>query len=194
MRVSGVLNAAQLVAETPDLIVFPEGVQFSELQQARSKHPRAIVIGAVLERWCCRAYLLHQGDDNQIVYLKVGPYMHTPGSGDVNQQPVYECGDVCIGVLICMDVNCPALAQSVTERIKSANAIHKFLCIPADMSADWFKDKNLFGSIFDGMHVLMCNNTATYGLDGCQSFITDTHGKKISVWTPGEPFHAELSR
>jgi predicted amidohydrolase len=191
MRVSCVLDASQLDAETPDLIVFPEGVEFAQLQQVHANNPHSMVIGAVLGRTSCRGVLLHRGR-NQVDYLKAGPYEHTKGNGGRNQRPVYRSGDACVGVLICMDVNCAPLASAVAEQVKSSKSEFKIICIPSDMSADWFQGEELSGSIFDGVHVAMCNNTKTYVRTGCRSFITDTQRKKITTQTPGEPIHAWL--
>ena len=57
-----------------------------------------------MENGRSRGVVLH-GGQNRIDYLKVETDGRTVGSGDHQQNSVYELGDVCIGVLICMDVN-----------------------------------------------------------------------------------------
>jgi hypothetical protein len=192
MRISCVLDAGQLstAPATPDLIVFPEGISDTEIGRACSTHPNAAIIAAVTEGGRSRGLLLHQGQ-NQIDYLKVATDGRTTGSGDIQQTPVYKSRDVCIGVLICMDVDHVAFSQSVIAAVKSSESRLKFLCLPADMGSYWFSGDTL-SPRFEGMHVILCNHTKTHQ-DRCKSFVTDTHARKIVVQTSIEPLHVQLN-
>lgn len=191
MRVSCVLTACELDAEPVDLIVLPEGVGWKEIKEVELSNPDAVIVAAVVDNGHSRGVLLHRGQ-NQIDYLKVATDGRTDGAGDDQQNPVYKCGNICIGVLICMDFDHPNLSRRVVESIRSSNADLKFLCVPADMGSYWFGDDSLpFPRMFEGIHVILCNHVKTHQAR-CKSFVTDTHGKKIKIQQDREPIHAEL--
>ncbi len=191
MRVSCVLIAREINAEAADLIVFPEGVCQKEIEEAAKSNPDAVIVAAVVEQDHCRGVLLHRGQ-NRIDYLKVETDGRTVGTGNLQQNPVYEFGAICIGVLICKDIQC-GLFRAVINNIKSSLASLKLLCIPADMASNWFPGDNIiyFPDTYEGVHVILCNHVLTHQLR-CKSFITDTNGKKIVVQQDSEPIYAVL--
>src|SRR6187399_2767942 len=112
MLVSCVQQAVEIETPCADVIVFPEYSELAELTKARSICPDAIIVGAVVEEDQRRVprgrgILFHRGT-NQIDYLKIGSDTsgETKGTDSRPERlPVYEFSNVCIGVLICMDVN-----------------------------------------------------------------------------------------
>jgi predicted amidohydrolase len=190
MRVACVIKASELKELAAELIVFPEGVRRAEILAAQSSHPDAVVVGAVVENRRSRAALLHRGL-NQIDYLKARSDGRTIGTGDARQDAVYDSGTLCIGVLICMDIDHVELSQAVIDTIRSSPANLKVLCIPADMSSDW----NVLNcpKRFEGIYVVLCNHTLSYqGISRCQSFIADTSGRRIVVQAQDEPIYADV--
>lgn len=190
MRVACVIKANELSGPAADLIVFPEGVCHEEINVAQASQPNSVIVGAVVENHHCRAVLLHRGL-NQINYQKVGSDGQTIGTEDAHQNAVYEFGTLCIGVLICKDIDHVELSQRVINAIQSSPANLKILCIPADMSSDW---KVLGRAMrFEGIYVVLCNHTKTYqGVSRCQSFIADTNGRMIRQQTQDEPIYEVL--
>lgn len=191
MRISCVLSASELTAESPDLIVFPEGISWGELMNTQLTHPASIAIGAIAERGLSRGVLLH-GGRNRVTYLKVGGDGRTAGSANVHQSPVYKFDDVCIGVLICMDFDHVVFSRGVVKDVQSSRARLKIVCVPSDMGAHWLGGDTLpFPQEFEGVYVVLCNHTRTHQIR-CKSFIADTQGKKIVVQIHQEPIHVEL--
>lgn len=197
MRISCVLNA-QEVGETPaDLIVFPEGVCNEEIQKTCIANPDSIIVGTEVYGGYCRGLLMHR-HHNKINYLKIKSDKRTSkGSEDLLrspllQSPVYEMSNICIGVLICMDVDYVDFASTVINQIKSSNCELKLLCVPADMGSEWFSMDTLLPA-HQGVHVVLCNHTKTYQFPSrCQSFVTDMFGKKIAVQNQHEPVCVQL--
>lgn len=191
MRVSCVLTSSELGTAGTDLIVFPEGVDWEEIKEAQSSYSNSVIVGAVVENGHSRGVLQHR-EQNRIDYLKVENDGRTEGTGNINQKPVYEYGDVCIGVLICMDIDHIEFSRAVIESIQSSPASLKFLCVPADMGSYWLSGDSLpFPQKFDGIHVILCNHIKTHQAR-CKSFISDTNGKKIVVQHDNEPISAML--
>ena len=93
----------ELDAAPADVIVFPEGTEWRTFVEAGRSWPDAAIVGAIVEKGQCRGVLLHQGRQ-RIDYLKFGTDGRTQGAGILPPTPVYEYGDRCIGVLICMDI------------------------------------------------------------------------------------------
>jgi predicted amidohydrolase len=105
---------------------------------------------------------------------------------------VYEQGDVCVGILICMDIDHPDFSISVIERVKSSSSRIKILCVPADMGSEWLQGQNLpFPKKYEGVYFILCNNIQTHQLR-CKSFIADTTGKKLYVQEEIEPLFAQI--
>ncbi len=190
MRITCVIKASELRGQAADLIVFPEGVCWAEIGAAQSSHPDSVVVGAVVDNGHSRAVLLHRGL-NQINYLKVGTDGRTIGTGVAQQDAVYDSGTLCIGVLICMDIDEVELSQDVIDTMHSSPAKLKVLCIPADMASHW--DVLNFPKRFEGMYVVLCNHTKSYqGISRCQSFIADRGGRRIVVQAKDEPIYADV--
>ena len=183
------LNAQEVGGAPADLIVFPEGACHKEIQEASTKNPNSIIVGAIVEDGRSRGLLIHHGQ-NKIEYLKVESDDRTEGSQNVQQCPVYEMPDICIGVLICKDIDSVEFARKVIDRIKSSSCALKLLCVPADMMSDWFSDEKLPPK-YEGVHVVLCNHTKTYQFR-CQSFVTDMLGNKINVQKQHKPVYAQL--
>lgn len=191
MRVACILHAQEISNETADLVVFPEGVCQSEINEAMRVIPNALIVGAVLDGNHSRGVLLHRGQ-NKIDYLKVATDGRTKGSGNHNQTPIYEADNICIGVLVCMDVDQNNFSRPVIEKIKASGAKSKYLCVPADMGNHWFNHYSLpFPSEFEGINFILCNHIKTHQAR-CKSFITDQSGKKIVIQNDKEPIYANL--
>ena len=64
---------------------------------------------------------------------------------------------VCIGVLICMDVNHVTFSRAVVKKIRTSSAKLKLLCVPAQTwGSDRFSDASL-PATFEGIYVILCN-------------------------------------
>ena len=64
------------------------------IEEVQSSCPDAIIVAAIVENGRSRGVVLH-GGQNRIDYLKVETDGRTVGSGDHQQNSVYELGDVC---------------------------------------------------------------------------------------------------
>jgi hypothetical protein len=69
MRISCVFTMRELDGIPADLIVFPEGVCWKEIEKAQSTHPRSVIVAATAENGRSRGVLLH-GGQNRIDYWK----------------------------------------------------------------------------------------------------------------------------
>src|SRR2546428_4686154 len=115
----------------------------SHLVEALAAHSSSTVLsldnystGQQRNEITARNVLWHDGA-NRIEYWKVGTDGRTKGSGNLPQAPpVYEFAEICVGVVICMDINAGfgAFCWVVTDRIRSSTRPWKFLCVPADMA------------------------------------------------------------
>lgn len=193
MRISCVLTARELHSVLTDLIVFPEGICWGEIAVAQSSHPDSIIVGATVDNGRSKGLLLHRGE-NRIDYWKVECDGRTAGTKNLKQNPVYVLGeDVCIGVLICMDITNGAFSHTIIETVRSSSADLKLMCIPADMTSDWFSGDSIPSPLqFEGIHVILCNHTKTHPQNRCKSFVTDTHGTKVVVQKQVESIHTDL--
>ncbi len=191
MRVSCILRRRELNDKPVDLIVFPEGVCWNDIEETGLARPDALIVGAVVENGRSRGILRHHGQ-NQIDYLKVKTDGRTEGTGNIQQNPVYMHRKVCIGVLICMDLDHVEFSNAVINSVKSSSVNLKLLCVPADMGAYWMSGDSLPSSEkYTGIHVILCNHVNTHQ-SRCKSFITDKEGNKIVVQNNREPICAEL--
>ena len=191
MRVSCVLKVGDVENPISHVIVFPEGIDHEEITRACQLYPNCLIVGAVVEQGRSRGLLFHKGR-NRIDYLKVETDGRTRGVGNVMQMPVYETDSLCVGVLICMDIDRQEFARTVTQTIRSSSRPLKLLCIPADMGDYWFSGESLVApERFEGIYVVVCNHTKTHQAR-CKSFIADIKGKKVIVQKQTEPIHAEL--
>jgi predicted amidohydrolase len=188
-RIDCVLAAHELGPTPTDIIVFPEGVDHREVVEARCARPDSVVVAAIVENSHCRGVLLH-GGVNRLDYLKVETDGRTQGTGVVPRTPVYEFGDICLGVLICMDIQHGLLFRAVMDKIRSSSATTKLLCIPADMSFEWFSNDTV-GSRYQGVAVALCNQTRTYQVR-CKSFVADSLGRRLAVQKDVEPIWAQI--
>ncbi|PYS05673.1 MAG: hypothetical protein DMG17_33775 [Acidobacteria bacterium] len=190
VAISVVLRADEIPADSPDLIVFPEGISWDQIHFAAARHPHAAIVGGVDEGGRIRAALWHAGA-NRIDYRKIGTDGRTKGSGLLPQAwPVYEFDDRCVGVLLCMDIDFAVFSRAVVERIQSSQHPWKFLCVPANMGSYWFEGSNI-GAHLAGMHVIVCNHTNFHQVR-CASFVTNTTGSKIHIQENHEPIHVKL--
>ncbi|MCF6325259.1 MAG: hypothetical protein L3J89_13225 [Gammaproteobacteria bacterium] len=190
MKIACVLNSNEITSEV-ELIVFPEAINKSEISRASNLYENSVVVGGVVENRNCRAFIQHRGL-NRIDYLKVGTDGRTIGLDNINQIPVYEQKNICIGTLICMDIDIPDFSISVVERIRSSSAKVKILCVPADMGGEWLQGDILpFPKKYEGIYFILCNNIETHQIR-CKSFIADTSGKKIVIQNGVEPLFAQI--
>jgi hypothetical protein len=176
------LAANQLPAEKPDLIVFPEGVDQSEIDLAQQLCPDAVIAGATLQGDRMRGVIQHRSH-NHIDYQKVRSDGHSEGGPPPTSLPIYVCDTIAVGLLICMDIQEPILTNSVVAGLHRATAPFKVLCIPAEMhlSGGWFSGQTLGNSGWVGIHVALSNNNARYGEHRIRNFIADATGQKVVV-------------
>jgi hypothetical protein len=193
MRVSCVANATEIDTPPPDLIVFPEYSELAEIEMARSRYPHSLIVAATESAGRSHGALWYSGQNRIEKYVKVGTDGRTTGSDDVLQQcPVYESGRMCVGVVICMDVQNATFLQAVVDTVKSSRCEFKFLCIPADMGSEWFSSEPLANQ-FSGVYVALCNNTK-HPQPRCKSFMTNMNGIKIAPQNDVEPIHYLLRK
>jgi len=175
MNVSCVRQIGNIKHGYTDLILFPEGASLGVLHKAASKYPNAIVVGAVEINKSSVGLLFHRNQE-KIIYFKVTSDGRTKGSGDISQWPMYEDKNVCVGVLVCMDVNHVEFSNKVISKIRSSDCDKRIICVPADMGSDWFSNSNI-GAKYKGVNVVLCNSDRTHK-PGCQHFVTLTNGEK----------------
>ncbi len=199
MKISCVVSADEL-SDSADVIVFPEGVHLEEVKKAAARYPSAIVAGAVLERKCwplvgknwerhrCRGIVWHDGKP-RIDYLKILTDSRTStGCQDISQLPVYETPEICLGMIICMDVQHSQFLASVIQRVKTSEANYKLICVPAEMASAWFNGG--IDSVFHGVYVAVCNHVRFYrGAGRCKSFIASDTQERIVTQRDEESIH-----
>ncbi len=204
MRVACVRTHGESVANPADVFVFPEGSTSDALWRTASLFPNSIVVGAyeepMRERYrrltFCRAAVLRGGFQwrNQVDYLKIGTDGHGRTQGIERPPPfppVYEVANLCVGVLICMDVNAWPFAREVVERVRASAAEVKLICVPADMGQPWFSSG--VGRNFEGVHLAVCNSVRAYrGNERCKSFIATPDLAKAAVQTDEEPIWLDV--
>lgn len=183
--------AGQLSDATPDVVVFPECVSLNDIQAAAALLPRAIVVGAVLEANRVRSFVWHQGR-NQIDYVKVGSDGHTDGGPPPERLPTYAFDNMCVGTLVCMDVQPPELRNAVVDVLRASTARFKIVCVPAEMQRGlWFVD-DCVGPMWRGAVLALSNGVSRYPDSRLPSFITDTGGRKAVVQKRTEPIQLRL--
>jgi predicted amidohydrolase len=187
---SCVATAAEITTETPGVIVFPEYTPSREVVAAASRQPGSVIVAAIKESNRSLGLLLHRRR-NRISYLKLGTDGRTTGTGDFRQFPMYELPFVCIGVVICMDIQEVAFWHPIAKQMMLSPARTKVLCIPADMGSQWFREDLLGDPMFEGIHVVLSNHTTNKQVR-CRSFITDTGRMKIRQQVDRESIHLEL--
>ncbi len=190
ISVACVLSANQLEGVETNVVVFPEGIDEIEITTAQIAHPNALVVGSIIENGMGRGVLYHRGQ-NRIDYLKIGNDRRTKPSNNERQMPVYEAGNICVGVVICMDVDTGVFLSNLLQRIKSSSAEFKLVCVPADMAEATFSGTELMPQ-WEGVHVLLCNHIKTYPQGRAKSFISDTHRIKRVIQQTNEPLFAQL--
>jgi predicted amidohydrolase len=157
------------------VIVLPEYSDPAFVRLAAKRNPHAIVAAAIEERGRSRALLLH-GGKNQIDYLKVGTDGRTRGTGRAPSSTVRVFGDLAVGVVVCMDVQEATFLNTLTTELNASAARYKLLCIPADMTGDWFSTSELM-PVFTGISVALSNHPTNHQWR-CKSFISDAERRK----------------
>jgi len=191
MRIACVLSAAELEGNIADLIIFPEGVNASELEAAANIQPGAVIVGAILDGPYSRGIVWHN-KMHHIDYLKVESDGRTKGSGNFNQLPIAHFEHFSVAVLVCKDIDNVRFSGSVREALRASENAIKVLCIPADMGSYWLEGTALpFPAIYAGMYVALCNNTVTHQ-SRCKSFVADRNGKKNCIQLDTEPIHIDV--
>ena len=190
MFVSCVSNLREIGDPASELILFPEYADLDEIKLAASNFPDSFVAGAIKTGRRSRGLLLHRGR-NRIDYLKVGTDDITEGTGIMPPLPVYEFETLCVGVVICMDVQVPELVRNVVARVARSASKHKIVCIPAYMDSSWFTGPTLDANFRD-VHVALCNHTHQ-DRPRCKSFIASPDRCKIHEQHDIESLHAELT-
>lgn len=199
LLVSCVQTCSEIGTPFPDVVLFPEYGHLSEVAHAQALNPNSMIIGAVVEEdpnhvLRSRGLLFHHSE-NRIDYLKIGMDGWTQGTKRRPEQlPVYRYSAICIGVLLCMDVQeDETFARDVIMAVKSAPVSFKFICIPAAMTASAWNWSAPLGPKWEGVHVLLCNNLGRAFQPACKSFIATPHGIKIIEQFSTEPLRASLA-
>ena len=190
MRVVCAATAAQLKGRTTDILLLPERVSRAKLDRAAEACPEAVVIGAIDDGRSITAYGYHKGRE-VIRYVKVWPEDPAYVSGRTTQRPLYRFRDVCIGVLICRDIDRGEFRANIVQAVKGSTATKKLICITADMSADWFPGLRI-GPEFDGVHVLISNKRRWKGVNRCQSFFATPDRGEVKAVPAGQTLVADL--
>ncbi len=190
MRISCVNVPTEIDMGGADLIVLPEYSELAVVCETASRYPRSIVVAAFQEGIRSRGLLFH-GGENRIDYLKIGSDGRTKGARASCRRAVFSRSDICIGVVICMDVQDPGFLGPVTDTVRSSTSKLKFICIPADMDAVWFSGDILHDPKFEGVRVILCNHLTNHQ-SRCKSFMADTNRTKIIKQLDVEPIHWEL--
>jgi predicted amidohydrolase len=194
MRIECVSNVTEISAGTPGVIVLPEYCDRDRIGEVSGRYPQAIVVAAIEQNGHSRAVLFHQRR-NCIDYLKIGSDGRTKGTGKAPMLlPAYELPQICVGVLICMDVQYGPLVHGLVRRLESSSAPLKLICIPSFMGVEWFNSE-VVNAPLNRMPVALCNHTVQ-DRPRCKSFISDASGNKLRVqtgvepiaWTAAEPF------
>lgn len=173
-----------------------------ELRKASAGNPNAIVVGATVVCSCwgrrprCRGVLLH-GGRNRIDYLKIGSDNVTAGTNVWPRKPIYEAKDICIGLMICMDVQSEGglFRARVVEQVQKSACIHKIICVSAAMGSEWFSAMGTelpFPQNYAGIYFALCNSNS-YGDARCKSFIADKTGRVVAKQHGREPIRAKLT-
>lgn len=202
MLVSCIQTTNEIGTSCADVIVFPEYSQLSEMTKAHLLCPDSIVVGATLEqdRTCSgpvnrgRA-ILFAGDGNEIDYLK--SKSDSGGTTGISKRPdplpIYESDSVCIGVLICVDVE-EGFSRDVIEAVRSSRKPMKIVCILAAMTASVWNWSNPLPSNYHGVHIVLCNNYAKAYPPPYKSFIAAPNGTRLTeerpnVWRLSTPLN-----
>ena len=179
--------------EHPEVLVLPEGISQIELSRARQRYPSTVIVAGVPDGPYMRAHLIKIGT-NCIDYLKIlSDGRSTPFDGGQQALPFYEDQEasLAIGVLICRDYQSNELRGQLLARLMSCHSACKLLCIPADMSNDFFQAGP--GLTFPGVFVALSNHSLTYENPcRCLSFIADPHGDVVSRQIECESITANL--
>ena len=187
MELWGGLSAEDLGGATPDIIVFPEGVDAVEIERARALCPEAIVAGAVLKGRRMHGVIQH-GPINQIDYQKVLSDGQSDGGPLPLEAPFYEANGLAIGLLICMDVDCAPLTIPLVEKLVRSTAPYKMLCVPSQMVGGQRFTEDMAGlPSWTGFQIALINNVARYPPNRLPSFITDAKRLKVVVQKDHEP-------
>jgi hypothetical protein len=174
----------------PDIILLPEGAAGEDVTNLSRTMAGAVVVGAVNEAGRSRAILL-QRRQYQIAYFKINSDGQTRGVGAPPPQlPIWADACVAIGVVVCMDVR-EGWVSEVVSALRSAPSSIKVLCIPGDMSADWFLG-DVLQPYLHGVHVALCNHVRTHKGNRCKSFVTDLRGRKRVVQSGIEALNVKL--
>jgi hypothetical protein len=190
MRVACIANANQIGGDRPDLAVLPEYVSPDEIARAAFRLPASIIVGAIQDGQYSRGVLIRKGR-HRIDYCKCGTDGHTQGTKVCPApMPVQEYGDLCVGIIICMDVQNIAILHPVVDQMRASACRHKILCIPAAMQSHWFSDRQLSPE-FKGVHTIVSNHP-THHQSRCRSFIADPAGEKVRVQIDWEALHLDL--
>jgi predicted amidohydrolase len=183
------------------IFLLPERTQADEITKMQAMHPQAIIVGAVQEENpnrgrlpLCRGALLHDST-NRIDYLKVGSDGQSLGTNvEPLRFPIYETADICIAVIICMDiqVHYGAFRAKVVRRVQESAAVFKIVCVPAAMNGDWFGDATGIPcpQEFAGVYIALSNSD--YYEVRCKSFVADPSGRYIAKQKGHEAIRATV--
>ena len=160
----------------PNVIVLPEYSNIQEVDAVSNAYPESIVVAAVQVDRQSKGILRHLGVD-RVEYPKVKSDGETDGTGKLPRTPFYEVPAICVGMIICMDVQ-SCVVEAVTQAVIASKSKFKLICIPARMGEPYFSAPILIDPHYEGMHVALCNSL-TYGGTRIKSFITDAHRTKV---------------
>jgi len=179
MNVVCALSSAEVPEENSvSILVLPEDISNAEVLTASRRHPDTLVVAAVRDGQHMRGYIMVNGK-NQIDYLKtLGDGRSDPYFGS-QELPIYESAAVAVGVLVCRDYQSNELRLPMLERLQKATASVSVICVPADMSGDFFSHDQI--AVFPGVFCALSNNKKTYeNPHRCRSFISNKSGAVVS--------------
>ena len=180
-------SARELGDERPGVVVLPEGVSRINIRRAAGVAPDAIIAAAILSGGRMKGVLRHRGR-NRIRYLKVLPDQWTAGGSLPAHWPVYETEDLAIGLVICVDLQCPELMDGVIQGLQAAKAPRKVLCVVTNTYAGNLLSADPVGyPSWAGIHVALSNSHAGYPDNRLQNFVTDEIGWKVAKQEGAQP-------
>jgi hypothetical protein len=172
MKIVCAISIEELTLDKVDVLVLPEGIELKDIKKASNRFPETIVVSAAREGVHMRGYAFANGR-NLIEYLKIETDGRSTGAGFDPENVIYLGDTFALAVLICMDIR-------NNYRLKVLDALHnskkavKILCVPADMTNDWFYSEPIYG--WKGINVAVSNNNCTYPDSRAKSGISGTDG------------------
>ena len=181
MLLACITNPDDIGEEKPDLVVLPEYIDRAVVRRVARDNPDTVIATAVEIGNRSIGRLIYRGR-NWINYRKIDTDWRTIGTGETPRCAVRHFPHMSVGLVICMDIQNPTFVHEVVRQLRLGRTPYKILCIPADMSSEWFSGSDTLLDDFEGVHVAMSDWPDDGGpmkRPQSPSFITDTHGRKV---------------